>query len=225
MQLWWWWEACNLNNNIKWIARTIISTSDEANTDYSLFLDKIISVWFQAGKAALFCVWLIFDGPSRPFVVYPDLKSWSSDWESSFPHGWHSWVRLRLGFKQKVWMWAWSWASQQVCAVRWQMVTPPRQRWPLHQSEAPLWEVAVGQSIHAETASFPSFSCSAFNLIPSVLQKKVSSPFQHVSHYVPRLFLQHASKPCKERSSPTVVSDLDQIRIGSHIFAFNLNHW
>lgn len=121
-------------------------------------------------------------------------------------------------------MWAWSWASQQVCAVRWQMVTPvpemasssirghwggsPPERWPSDRAV----------DIHAETASFPSFSYSALNLIPSVLQKKVPSQLLHVS----RLFLQHVSKPCKERSSPTVVSDLDQMRIGSHIFTFNL---
>lgn len=88
----------------------------------------------------------------------------------------------------------------------------PPERWPSDRAV----------SIHAETASFPSFSWSAFNLIPSVVQKKVPSQLLHVSHYVPRLFLQHVSKPRKERSSPTVVSDLDQMRIGSHNFIFNL---
>lgn len=88
----------------------------------------------------------------------------------------------------------------------------PPERWPSDRAVR----------IHAETASFPSFSYSALNLIPSVLQKKVPSQLLHVSHYVLRLFLQHVSKPCKERSSPTVVSDLDQMRIGSHIFTFNL---
>lgn len=58
-------------------------------------------------------------------------------------------------------------------------------------------------SVQAETASVPSCQCSwaAFNLIASVLQKKVPSQLLHASDYVPRLLLQHLSKPLKERSS------------------------
>lgn len=61
--------------------------------------------------------------PAALLVFTPIQKADPQEWESRLSHGWPRWVRLRLGFRHKVWVWAWSWASQQDCAVRWQMVT------------------------------------------------------------------------------------------------------
>lgn len=100
----------------------LISTPAKTNTNYRVY-SLTESFLFDFSGLGLVCVWHISDSPSSPFGVYSDPESWSSEWESRLSHGWPRWARLRLGLRQKVWMWAWSWASQQGCAVRWQMVT------------------------------------------------------------------------------------------------------
>lgn len=95
----------------------LISTSDKTNTNYRVSSLTTSSVWFQAAAMAVLGM-PHFRCSQQPFCCL----LWSKRLILRVRVQTFTWV-APVGFRQKLWMCAWRWASQQDCAVRWQMVT------------------------------------------------------------------------------------------------------